>query len=131
MPGMDQPPNLEPRPEAADGAGDRPVGQPPAGNAVIIGWVAVVGGPILELIGFLVWLSGCQGTGVANLLLVCATVGLIAGGIAALVVGSTRSSNRDVRRRARTLGIVAIVLGVISVPINVVAVGLTGFCALG
>lgn len=81
---------------------------------------------LAEAIGFLIWLSGCTAFGLADFLFVVATVGLAAGGVTSLILAS-----RVTPAAGRGVGVAALVCAAVSIPINVVLVGLSGFCVLG
>ena len=96
---------------------------PPAASTSI-GIASLVGAGLAELLGVLILFSGCSAFGAADFLLVVATVALVGGGITSVVVGSGKRSGRGV-------GVTAIIAGVISLPINLLLVGLSGFCMYG
>ena len=81
---------------------------------------------LAEGVGFLTWLSGCAGYGLSDLLLLVATVGLAAGGVTSLILAS-----RATPVAGRGIGIAAVVCAAVSIPINFVLIGLSGFCVVG
>jgi hypothetical protein len=81
---------------------------------------------LAEAVGFLVLFSGCAAYGLADFLFLIATVGLAAGGVASLILAS-----RATPVAGRVIGIAALLFAGVSVPINVVLIGLSFFCALG
>lgn len=91
----------------------------------------MVGLPILEVILALAGLGSCNGYAVMDVLLAAITIGLAAGGITTLVFASKGASGSRQRVTARRLGIVAIVMAVVSVPINGFLILLSGFCVVG
>ena len=103
----------------------------PAGMGVMIGGVTVVALPILEVIGAVSLLSTCSGAGAWDLVLIAIPIASAAGGTTALVLGSKSTSGPHERALARRLGIGAIVVAAVSLPINAFLVALSGFCALG
>jgi hypothetical protein len=102
-----------------------------AATAVWIGGITVTALPILELIGVISGLGSCTGAGSADALLIAITIALTAGGVGTLILASTSQAGSPRRALARRLGIVAVVMAAVSVPVNVFVVGLTGFCAVG
>jgi hypothetical protein len=86
---------------------------------------------LFELIGLLSS-SPCRypGNPTSIALLGAATLSLFAGGITSLLIAHTRPRT-TYRDTARSLGIGAIVLGVISVPVNGVMIALSGALGCG
>ncbi len=101
--------------------------EPPA-PAVWIGGVTVTALPILDLIGVITALGSCDGIGAVDILLIAITFGLTAGGITTLVLASGSVAGSRQRVTARNLGIVAVVMAAVSLPINGFVVLLSGFC---
>jgi len=60
-----------------------------------------------------------------------ATVGLAAGGATTLVLAAKAGPSSRQRAIARRWGIVAVVMAVVSSPINFLIVGLSGLCVVG
>gem|GEM_PF-4486726 len=84
--------------------------------------------PILDLIGVITALGSCDGIGAVDILLIAITFGLTAGGITTLVLASGSVAGSRQRVTARNLGIVAVVMAAVSLPINGFVVLLSGFC---
>ncbi len=87
--------------------------------------------PILEVIGVISALGSCSGIGAIDTLLIAITVGLTAGAISTLVLASRTGATSRQRATARRLGIVAVVMAVVSLPINAFVILLSGFCTIG
>lgn len=87
--------------------------------------------PIFEVVGVASALSSCHGIGAMDILLIVVTLAFLASGVTALILASRFGATPPDRSRARKLGIAAIVLAVVSVPINAFVVLLSGFCAIG
>lgn len=91
-----------------------------------VGVFTLVAGLLAEAVGFLILFSGCAAYGLADFLFLIATVGLAAGGATSLILASRA---RPVAGRG--IGIAALVCAGVSIPINVVLIGLSGFCKFG
>jgi hypothetical protein len=91
----------------------------------------VVALPIFELVGVVTALSSCSSIGASDVLLIAITFAFLAGGVTALILASRFGATPSDRSLARKLGIAAIVLAVVSVPINAFVVLLSGFCGIG
>lgn len=81
---------------------------------------------LAEAVGFLVLFGGCAAYGLADFLFLIATVGLAAGGATSLILAS-----RATPVAGRVIGIAALVCAGVSIPINIVFIGLSLFCKLG
>jgi len=117
-------------PEFAALQGPRPPSDPAAIGAAI-GALTVIALPILELIAAIGGLGSCAGYQSADAVLIAVSVGLTAGGVTTLILSSRGALGSPRRPIARRLGIVAIVLAVVSLPLNGFLVLLSGFCAVG
>jgi hypothetical protein len=108
--------------------------QPPSDRAalgVTVGSITVIGLPILELVVVIASLGSCSGYQSADLMLIALSIALVTGAISTLVLASRGTAGSPRRAIARRLGIVAVVMAVISLPINAFLVLLSGFCAVG
>jgi MFS family permease len=103
----------------------------PAQTAVSIGLATVIGGGILEVFGGLVILTGCSSVGFGGFLLIVATIGLFIGAIVTLVLAARNKVAPPRRGRPRGFGIAAVVMAIVSLPINGFLVLLSQFCRLG
>jgi hypothetical protein len=103
----------------------------PSANGVVVGILTVLGSSAVEVIGVMAEFSGCSGYQAFDVMLALATVGLAVGGTATLVLAARGAQGSPQRAAARRWGIVGVVIAVISLPINVLVIGLSGFCAVG
>jgi hypothetical protein len=123
-------PEVQPQAPLVSGQSPAPPGTGPS-PAVWIGGIAVIALPIFEVIGVASALSGCNSFVAMDVLLIAVTFAFLACGVTALILASSFGASQPDRSMARKLGIAAIVLAVVSVPINGFVVLLSGFCATG
>jgi hypothetical protein len=102
-----------------------------ASVAVVIGVVCVTIAPLLEVVGVSAGLGSCSNVGATTPLLIAITTGVLCGGVAVLVLAATTAKEIVRRATARRLGVVALLIGGITVPVNFVVIGLSAFCAVG
>jgi hypothetical protein len=93
--------------------------------------MVVIGLPILEVVATASGLSSCSGAGFMDVGVIAVTLGLAAGGVLTLVLAARGGHDSPQRTTARRLGIVALVMAGLSLPLNVLLVGLSGFCLEG
>jgi hypothetical protein len=125
-------PRQQPAPGGAQSS--RPLVQESAGGSTLgvqVGILTVIALPILEIFAVTGPWGNCRTYQLGDLMLVAVSLALAGGGITSLILSAREAAASPRRTTGRRLGIVAIVMAVVSLPINVFLVGLSGFCATG